>query len=83
MPEGSVRRDGMGSPEPAPLPSAREKSAETARPPTASLNTPDRAGGQMFFSGRLGCGGASIRFLSSLWFGFPLPLPGFGAFTPV
>ena len=75
----------MGNPEPAPsrFPSAREKPSETARPPAASLNTPDRDGGQMFFSGRFGCGGASIRFLSSPGFAFPLPLPGFGAFTPV
>jgi hypothetical protein len=36
-----------------------------------------------FLSGRLGFGGASIRFWSSLGFGFPLPSPGFGAFTPV
>ncbi len=40
--------------------------------------------GQMFFNGRLGCGGASIRFLSSPGLGLPLPpLPGLGAFTPV
>jgi len=84
MPAANVRATGIGSPELTRMRSPRDSTpahSNTVRNVSRAI-APNRAG-QMFFSGRLGCGGASIRFLSSTGFGFPLPLPGFGAFTPV